>query len=209
MKSNGGIFGKPNITTTQSASGIWSLNDVRNKIIDSSWPYLLSFDGSSLSGWTSVGATVNSTEGNPLPSLQALGGQYAYIDVGSSLLGKTIEFDIFVISGTNQLSNLFFAVNSSGAGQQFRLECRAANNSGFASTTSWTLWDAPTAAPNYSANTWYNIKIQITSAGLATVLLNNTAIQSNYSITNNGNIIAIHGDGDVVTGGRYDNIKIY
>lgn len=171
--------------------------------------YIFESDGSTLAGWTNNSATVNNSMGLPAPSLESQGGQYAYYNIGESLLGKTIELDMLSLSGTYALTNFFFACNSSGAGQLFRLECRDGYNSGFAPTDSWTSWGGPDSVSNKTADVWYHIKIEISLAGNADAYIDGDLVQSTYSISNNGNYIAIHGDGGVVEGGLYDNIIIY
>ncbi len=207
--SNGGIIGKLNPSTFAIASGVWSLREQQVQRLNSTWPSPAIYvnDGTTLSGWTTVNATVNNSLGNPAPSLQALGGQYAHYNVGTSLLGKTIEMDMFVLSGSFALGNIFFACNSSGSGQLFRLDCRG-SGTGFTSSSSWTSWGTP-SGPGFTANTWYNIKIVISSGGVALSYVNNSLVNVGYTIANNGNYIAIHGDSGVVSGSRFDNIKIY
>jgi hypothetical protein len=171
-------------------------------------------DGSSLTGWTNNSATINSGDGSPAaPCIQATGGQYAYIIPGgvSSLLNTTITFNMKVIPGSIDLANFFFGCNSSGAGQMLRLEARGGNYSGFTTTSSWTLWNAPTTQSVVTAGVWYSVKIQITSSGYATWYLNGTIQDQNFALNVNSNYIACHGDSGPagVTGGLFDNIYVY
>jgi hypothetical protein len=175
--------------------------------------YLYYTNGSSLTGFTVVNATVSSTVGNPTSSYQVIGNisggaQYAYINPGSitSLADKTIKFDVYIGSLCN-----FFLCNSSGKGYFLRLDARGASSySGFGTSTSFSSWSAPTSGYQFTANTWYTIKIQITSAGSASYYINGstTAQVSGYTMSSLSNYIAIHGD----TGGGtsyFDNIYVY
>lgn len=164
-------------------------------------------DGSSLDGWTVVGATVDSANGQPAPCLKAAGGQYAYRRWDGDLIH--IEFDVMVISGTTPLCNFFFGCNASGMGQMLRLETRGSFHSGFAATSSWTSWSGPVATGvRLTPGQWYRVKI--TRSGSARAwYLNDTLVQSDNGYVNNGDYFAIHGDVSSVTGGRFDNIRIY
>jgi hypothetical protein len=165
-------------------------------------------DGSSLSGWTVSGATVDTTFGQPIPAFLATGGQYAYRDLGTSFLSKRITFMMGVIPGTTPLANFFFGADASGAGNLFRLETRTGESSGFATTNSWTSWNAPTSGPIYTPNVWLNVTITIDSQSRASYFVNGSLVASNVPVTLQGNYFAIHGDGGSVTGAGYDNIMI-
>lgn len=171
---------------------------------------LFTSDGSALTGWTNSGASVDSTTGNPSPSLKAIGGTYAYRDLGQSFLGKTITLNMYILNtgASFPLCNFYFGCNSSGQGNMLRLEGRAGNASGFATTTSWSSWNAPGTGTNYSVSTWHTVVISINSSSQASWSINGTPVQSNVSITLNGNFFGIHGDGGSVHGGLYDNISI-
>ena len=171
-------------------------------------------DGTTLSGWTngsgSAAASVQVAAGNPANSLQATGGEYAYYDLGESLLGKKITFDIYLINGTNELANFFFGCDSSGQGNFLRVEGRTSQISGLSTSTSWTLWNAPTAGRTtpYSVQVWHSVEISINSNSEVTWAINGTTQQTNVAVTLQGNIFAIHGDAGVVAGAVYDNIRI-
>lgn len=170
---------------------------------------LWSSDGSSLTGWTVSGATVDATLGDPAPSFKATGGQYAYIAPISGLTGKSILMRVRVIPGANQLCQIFFACNSSGAGNNLRLEARAGNHSGFAAAASWTSWSAPPATGIVvPAGQWLEVRIDVKAGNVADWYLDSALKQSGVAIANNGDYIAIHGSGAIVTGGNYDNIRI-
>ena len=168
---------------------------------------LFSSDGSSLNGWTVTGATVDSADGQPAPSLKAAGGQYAYRQWGGTL--TRIEFDVQVLTGATPLCNFYFGCNASGAGQMLRLETRSGASSGFASTSSWTSWSGPAdTGVRLTAGQWYHVKITRSGSSRAWYL-NGALIQSDTGYINNGDYCAIHGDASIVTGGRFDNIRIY
>ena len=167
-------------------------------------------DGSSLSGWTVTGATVDATLGDPAPSYKATGGQYAYIAPISGLVGKSIQVRVRVIPGTNRLCNLFFGCNASGAGRMLRLEARAGQHSGIVTTTAWTAWGLPAATGVVvPSGSWLSIRIDIKTGPVADWYLDDVLKQSNVSIAVNGDYIAVHGDGGGVTGGNFDNLQIF
>lgn len=164
-------------------------------------------DGSTLSGWTVSGATVNTSVGNPAPSLSAGTGQYAYIlpPGVSTLLNTTIIFNMQLMTAV--CANLFFGNNSTGAGYMVRLDARANTPSGIATTTNWTTWALPTG-PNLSvaSGVWHSVKLQISGSGTVTFFLNGTQQHQLTSLTLQGAYIGITGDGG---GAYYDSISIY
>jgi hypothetical protein len=171
---------------------------------------LAKFDGSSLTGWTNNGVTVNAVTGNAAPSLYANISQNAYIAPATitSFANTTITFDVNITSNAS-ICNLFFAANASGMGTMLRLEGRTGFPSGFMAPAGWNSWDAgPSGGPTLAASTWYNVKIQITPAGAATWYLNGTLQSSTASVRLLGNYIGIHGDG-AGTGAYFDNIIVY
>jgi hypothetical protein len=171
---------------------------------------LAKFDGSSLTGWTVSGVTVNAVTGNAAPSLYANISQVAYIPLATvtSFANTTITFDVNITSSAS-LCNLFFAADATGMGNMLRLEGRTGTPSGFMYPTTWFGWDSgPSSGPTLTASTWYNIKIQITSAGFATWYLNGTLQASTANVRLLGNYIGIHGDG-AGTGAYFDNIVVY
>lgn len=176
----------------------------------SSGGQLARYDGSSLTGWTNSGVTVNAVTGNAAPSLYANISQYAYIALPTvtSFANTTITFDVNLTSNLS-LCNLFFAANASGMGTMLRLEARTGSPSGFMPSINWNGWEAgPSGGPTLAASTWYNVKIQITPAGAATWYLNGALQSSTASVRLLGNYIGIHGDG-AGTGAYFDNIIVY
>jgi hypothetical protein len=171
---------------------------------------LAKYDGSSLTGWTNNGVTVNAVTGNAAPSFYANISQNAYIALPTvtSFANTTITFDVNITSNAS-ICNLFFAANASGMGTMLRLEGRTGFPSGFMAPAGWNSWDAgPSGGPTLAASTWYNVKIQITPAGAATWYLNGTLQSSTASVRLLGNYIGIHGDG-AGTGAYFDNIIVY
>lgn len=171
---------------------------------------LAKYDGSSLTGWTNSGVTVNAVTGNAAPSLYVNISQVAYIapTTITSFANTTITFDVNITSAAS-LCNLFFAANSGGMGTMLRLEGRTGTPSGFMTSTTWNFWEAgPSGGPTLAASTWYNVKIQITPAGAATWYLNGALQSSTASVRLLGNYIGIHGDG-AGTGAYFDNIIVY
>jgi hypothetical protein len=162
-------------------------------------------DGSSLSSWTNSGATVDNTNGNPLPSFKATGGHYAYKNVNITS-NEILEFDVYVIPGSVDLCNFYFMTDSSGQGQMFRFESRSGNSSGFASTTSWGSWNAPSGQGVISAGVWHHARLVFGSTSVSGYV-DGTSYGS-YTFANKGGYIAVHGDGGSVTGGEFDNITI-
>ena len=56
-------------------------------------------------------------------------------------------------------------------GQMYRLDSRGTvNYSGFATTTSWLAWNAPTDVKTSSSSTWYQFGIAINAAGTSSTL---------------------------------------
>lgn len=180
--------------------------------VPSSTRPFFSKDGSSLSGWTNVGCTTSTLQGNGAPSIFAAGGQYAYISVPQGLIGKTIKFDVRILESSNGLANFYYGVDANGKGQMLRLDTRANSYSGLIDTTSWTSWNAPsTADVMYRVNmsVWYNISITIGRFGNDSAWYLNGNYMGSWVPSINGNYIAVHGDGAGVGGAHFDNIKIY
>jgi len=193
--------------------GLYTLSEQIQAKGSNKWvqaPPLFTSDGSSLTGWTNSGVVVDSTQGNPTSSLKAVGGTYAYRDLGQSFLGKTITLDMYILNSgaTFPLCNFYFGCNSTGQGNLLRLEGRSGSASGFATTTSWTSWNAPATGTNYTVLTWYTIVISINSSSQASWSINGSPVQTNVSVTLSGNYFGVHGDGVSVHGGLFDNITI-
>jgi hypothetical protein len=180
---------------------------------------LVYYDGSSLAGWTTNGTVTpaagvaGGTSRNSCITVNATGSAYAWINTGLSLLNKTIILEMFAAGTTsNALCNFYFACSTAGLGQMYRFECRnTLFGQGFIDTTDWTTWGSPTGNGANTPATWTTIKIQITSAGVATYYVNGTvgSLNNNYTISNQGGVIGLIGDGGNGGLNRYDNIRIY
>jgi hypothetical protein len=141
---------------------------------------LVSYDGSSLTGWTQVNAdaTVDATIGNPSPSWKTAARGF-YRDLGINLLNKTFTFDIRLAAGAD--GGIVFCNNSGGSGT-YRAAIRAfqpgttANGIRLGSNGGW-LYIGATAGVVASyfptANTWYSVKLQISSARVCSWYINN------------------------------------
>lgn len=167
------------------------------------------FSGNSLAGWTVSGAAVvDSTVGNPAPSIKVPGGTYAIREFPDiDFANCNIEFDFYIPSGTNPLVNLFFGCNASGAGRYVRLDTRTAYPGSLSISASWTSWSTPATVFNVAVATWARAKIKIV-AGSASVYINGVAKQTGIAMTFSGKYIGLHGDASIVTGGYFDNINI-
>lgn len=168
-------------------------------------------DGSSLSGWTVSGATVDATIGNPAPSLKAYPTkQYAYIAPPgiTDLIGKSIKFDCKLGTST-ALANLFFGCDASGVGRMLRLDMRGSVDlPGVATTTSWTAWSTPSSTFAAIDSNWHTYQIDIKTGPVVDVWKDGVKVLSNISIVLNGTYIGISGDGGS-QGGNFDNISIF
>jgi hypothetical protein len=181
-------YGKSGETTTSSGANTFILFD----------------DGSSVGSWSVNGAAGATTgTGDPQPSYYANGGTGNYLSRNGNLAPGTLTtFNIYTQTGN--LGNFFFLCNLSGSGQMYRSDSRGTPNySGFATTTSWTSWMAPTSGFFSTANAWYKFAIAITSSTSATLYyqqtidatpnLPSTALAA-YTIANNGGYIGLVGD---------------
>jgi hypothetical protein len=131
-------------------------------------------EGDQISSWStgnvgSGSAGQSLTIGNSSPSYytnSADGSNYAYMkrDIGLTT-NRIIEFDMQTDTSLGQyyVLDVAFLVSSAGYGQNFRLEGRAGEKSGFASKDSWTAfnWEAPASGSAYSTGTWHKVKIAI------------------------------------------------
>ena len=180
------FYGNPNATSASSGTNTFNYYD----------------DGSFVSSWTTTGISGSTTgAGNPQPSYYAnsASGNYMYRNVNLAT-NRLTTFNVY----TTGLGNLFFLCNSSGAGQMYRADSRGSTNySGFATTSSWTSWNAPSSGFQTTASSWYQFGIAITSATSATLYYQNstnagptipTSTLGTYSITNNGGYIGLVGD---------------
>lgn len=153
-------------------------------------------------------------------TFQAFANQYGTINPGYSLLNKTILVDM----NTSGLCNLFFGNNTSGAGFMIRLDGRLGSQSGIATTTSWTVWNAPTGTGiNLLSNVWYTFVISIDSSGNISwaaqqfgtnSFVNNTIYSSlntgvNTTVSSSNTFLAVNGDRLSSSISNFKNIIIY
>jgi hypothetical protein len=179
-------YGNPSATTTSNENNVFDYVD----------------RGDQTTSWTLAGSSgQDASVGDPAPSYYAVstGGSYMNRNIGL-VSNRLIVFNM----KTNGLGNLFFLVNSAGAGQMFRLETRPGSYSGFATTSSWTSWNAPSSGFTATTNTWYKLAIAITSATSTTLYYQQTTDSSpslpattlgTFTISNNGGFIGLVGDG--------------
>ena len=130
------------------------------------------YRGDSTTGWSVVG-TAGATPSAPTGSASAFGtkafyansanGNYLNINAGYS---TTSNYIIQYYTYTTGLGNLFFSASSAGAGTMSRTDSRGSTNySGFAKTTSWTSWLAPSTSTLNSPSTWYQWSIVMAGNG--------------------------------------------
>lgn len=169
-------------------------------------------DGSSLTGWTVTGdATVDAAVGLPAPSLRARpssGRAYISPPGVTNLLGKSIQFDCKLESGSTNLCNFFFGCDSNGAGRMLRIDGRSGQNCGIANTSSWTSWSAPSNTFSNTDTNWHTYRIDIKPGPVVDVWQDGVKKLNNVSIALNGTFIAIHGDSGS-QGGNFDNLSIF
>jgi hypothetical protein len=175
-------------------------------------------DGSLYSTWTqgTYACAQDTRDGNPAPSYScpSTSGYYMYKNIG--LTPNTII--VFSVK-TNVLGNFYFLVNSTGAGQMYRIDTRANCISGFATTSNWTSWNAPSPGPTLLANTWYKFTIVMNSTSASLYYIQGTDISSrtetfgtligSYPLNNNGGYIGLVGDNaGIIYNTWWDNIIV-
>ena len=174
------------------------------------------YDGTTLSGWTlgNIGVSsvvsLSTSEGNSAPpAFYVPYSTYAYREfepaVTSTLIGKTITFNVKPIVGVTQLCNFFFGCDKTGAGPMLRLDCRTGYSSNTTTAVAWDEWGYPTTGTQVVAGVWHAIKIDITEASYAQWYLDGV-LQETIPVTLKGNYIAIHGD--YGAGAYFDDIII-
>jgi predicted ribosomally synthesized peptide with SipW-like signal peptide len=131
-------------------------------------------EGDQISSWTtgnvgSGSAGQSLTIGNPAPSYYVNSSDvsnYAYMkrDIGLTT-NEIIEFDMQTDTSLGQyyVLDVAFLANSTGYGQNFRLEGRVGEKSGFASKDNWTApnWGVPASGLSYSTGVWHKAQIAI------------------------------------------------
>ena len=157
-------------------------------------------------GWAisgTAGQTSSATSGSHFATTNALyansaNGDYLYTSMPSLTSNIIISYDVY----TTGLGNMFFLVNSAGAGQMTRLDGRGGNPSGLATTSSWTSWNVPSGIQE-SADTWYKYDTIVSGTSAYAYIgsiSNNLATygtatsSSAFTIADNGNYIGLVGD---------------
>jgi hypothetical protein len=212
--TNAGFFGLlPNIS--------YSVNIVANSALyGNSAPAILTFTTpdtiyiysgtlSTLNGWTIVGdvTIVNNTLRLQSWSFTAC----CYINIGVSILGKTIEFDYYPSTG-GSASDLLFGCDSYGTGNYLRI----GNKLGFGKANSWTSLGAA-ATENYTTPTNYTsvhrYKLAISDAGTLTLYIDNnlkTITSGSYTPIFKGTYVGFNGDQQSSSiYGFFSNLSIY
>lgn len=162
----------------------------------------------STTGWTisgSAGLSTSAPSGSYFSSSNAYyansaSGDYMYSPISGLNSGEIISFDVY----TTGLGDLFFLANSAGAGQMGRLDGRGGTDySGLATTSSWTVWAAPSSGLSLSRDIWYKADIVIPSSGNAQMYFGSASTSlsvfgsaaNSLSVSNNGNYVGLIGDG--------------
>lgn len=189
-------------------------------------PQLFYYNGSTLSGWTTVDGTpsIDATIGNPAPSFKLTSrGLFRNLGTGTTFHNKTITFDMR--PGTSFDGGFSFANASNGngtyrAGLQMKQSATSIAGQGLraGSNGGWLYFGvgAPETLSLFtSTTTWYSIKIRITSSGFCTWFVDGLQQQSTYTLsssyttgntTNNYYGFIINGPN---IGTYFDNLTIY
>jgi hypothetical protein len=109
-------------------------------------------------GWTVGGnPSIDPTIGLPMPSWQ-LPGDAAYMWRDDHKAYTSFSYRM----NSQGLADFFFGCNDKGTGQMFRIDTRASGNfAGFATTQSWTSWNAPSSGFYAPPNTWIQVTLTI------------------------------------------------
>jgi hypothetical protein len=163
---------------------------------------------SSTSGWTvsgTAGVTTSAPSGSHYGTANAFyanssPNDYLYTSIPELGKNEIISFNVY----TTGLGDLFFLVNSSGAGQMARLDGRSGSlDNGLATTSSWIVYSGP---PNSlllePPNTWYKYDVVIAGStayayiGSVSNLLGTLGSYANsLPVSYNGNYLGLVGDG--------------
>jgi hypothetical protein len=172
--------------------------------------YIYSGTLSTLYGWTTsaLGATIVN---NALRLQSYSFSTYCYINLGVSILGKTIEFDYYLLDSRGT-SDLLFGCDSYGTGNYLRI----GNKLGFGKANSWTSLGA-TATENYTTPTNYTsvhrYKLAISDAGTLTLYIDNnlkTITSGSYTPIFKGTYVGFNGDQQSSSiYGFFSNLSIY
>jgi len=150
-------------------------------------PYIFSGSLATLNGFKNFGGRTGTLNGVGYALFDS--SNYGYLNLGQSLLGKTIEF----YSAYTANSRCFFGCNDSGAGNVVRIGAsNTATNTFFTSSTSWTTISAGIQIYNstaiYGAN-FIPVKIVISDTGSLTLYIYNilkTIVSGSYTMNELG-----------------------
>lgn len=185
-------YGNPTAVNAQNGAAVFEFFD----------------DGSNINNWTQAGTvSQDGTTGSAAPSYKINGtnGSYIYKDV-SLTTSRAVDYDIY--ESNFNLSDFFYLVDSSGAGQHMRVETRSCCSSGPAAASSWTSWSIPAGGTYVSALTWHKASIVI-GATTASMTIDGSAQGSAYTFTNNGGYIGLIGDAaNAAYYSWFDNIRV-
>ena len=109
-------------------------------------------------GWTLSGnPSLNPDIGLPMPSWQ-LPGNVSYMWRDDKKAYSRFSYKMM----SQGLADFFFGCNDKGEGTMFRIDTRANGNfAGFATTQSWTSWNAPAAGFYAPPNTWIQVVLTV------------------------------------------------
>jgi len=183
--------------------------DILPQYYNASEGLLFTGNARAFSGWTLSGggggpATIDANIGNPAPSFR-VNGQYFIRNLGTKFLNKTIQYDIrlgYVGTGpanTGADAALIFAQNQGGS-SAYRGVLRTWQ-SNIAVTQGLTTLDnggwlysglsgGNETSQLFAGDTWYTIKIRITSGGVVTWYINGAlqtstiTLPAGYATTN-------------------------
>lgn len=175
------------------------------------------FAGDSLTGWTvagTAGETATAPSGSPFGSeafyANGANGDYLYTIANDQSGNMIIEYYTY----TSNLNDLFFLVDSAGAGQMMRVGTEGGWY-GIASTASWTSWSGPSNTGSSAwGDKWLTTGIVVSNGNAIGYLSDvaepyGTEIGSNpttsYAFTDNGNYIGFIGDAASSTTTSYLN----
>ena len=173
------------------------------------------FAGNSLSGWTTAGTagqTSSAPSGSPFgtDAFYANGANGDYLDAIAN--GQSGNMIIEYYTDTANLDDVFFLVDSAGAGQIGRVG-NGGGWYGVASASSWTSWTAPPDTGEWS-NKWILTSIAVTS-GDATMYVSATPgiygseigqnTSNTYTTTDEGSYLGLVGDAAGGTTTQYWN----
>ncbi len=162
------------------------------------------FSGGSLSNWTAVGTsgqTSSAPSGSPFGTdayyANGANGDYLYTIANNQTENSIIEYYTY----TQNLDDLFFMAAQNGNGQIARVG-NGGGWYGIASASAWTLWTAPPDTGTWS-NEWLLIGIKILNGNAQMFLTTNPGdynseinrnASNSYTVADNGNYLGFVGD---------------